>query len=114
MLTILLVVHMTVNNPIPPPATPTRPSPFFARSHNTNRVPAGQGPPPAVAPLAQPNLVLQSAQQNLQNKGYPVSPNGVLDFRTQGAIQHFQGTQGLQRTGVLDEPTLRALGLAQP
>lgn len=65
----------------------------------------------AVTPLAQANDVV-ALKHALYGAGYDienVSPE--LDDSTRAELERFQLEQGLEPTGVLDEPTERALGL---
>lgn len=65
----------------------------------------------AMAPLAQANDVV-ALKHALYGAGYDienVSPE--LDATTRAELERFQLEQGIEPTGILDEPTERALGL---
>ena len=56
--------------------------------------------------------LLQQAQEILQAQGYdPGATDGILSLRTRVALLAFQRARQLAVTGVLDNPTLEALGL---
>ncbi|HEU0201829.1 MAG TPA: peptidoglycan-binding domain-containing protein, partial [Burkholderiaceae bacterium] len=58
-------------------------------------------------------VMVRSAQETLTRRGFDVGPiDGVLGPRTQGALREFQQQQGLNRSGQLDEETLKALDVA--
>jgi hypothetical protein len=59
-----------------------------------------------------PDQVITNVQQALQQLGYYTgSINGSLGVDTRQAIAAYQRDYGLDTTGVVDEPTVRALGL---
>lgn len=58
--------------------------------------------------------VIRRAQAQLNNKGYAVSVNGVLEAKTMDAIRNFQRDNNLQSTGQLDKATLNALQVQVP
>ena len=56
---------------------------------------------------------IKKAQQALRAKGLNPGMDGVLDAKTQQALQDFQKSNNLPATGVLDEKTLAKLGVNQ-
>ena len=57
---------------------------------------------------------VRSVQKALGDLGYDPGPSdGRLSPKTEDAIRAYQAANGLPRTGRIDEPTLRKLGLAQ-
>jgi peptidoglycan hydrolase-like protein with peptidoglycan-binding domain len=57
--------------------------------------------------------MIRRAQRELQNQGYYNGDiNGLLDSRTQAAIEDFQHDRRLPVTGQLDDRTIRELGLS--
>lgn len=64
------------------------------------------------AQAAERNRVIYHAQMRLLHKGYKPGPiDGVMGKKTQRAIANFQWDNGLSVSSVLDEPTMKALGL---
>lgn len=58
------------------------------------------------------NRIIYHAQMRLLHKGYKPGPiDGVMGKKTQRAIANFQWDNGLSVTSILDEPTMKALGL---
>lgn len=74
---------------------------------------AGEGPPTSPTPeppTSDPNV--ENLQRRLKQLGYLPAEfviNGVYDPQTQAAVRGFQRASGLPVTGVVDEPTWRAL-----
>ena len=61
---------------------------------------------------AERNRMVYHAQMRLLHKGYKPGPtDGVMGKKTKRAIANFQWDYGLSVTSVLDEPTMKALGL---
>ncbi len=61
------------------------------------------------------SVIIRSAQETLRRKGLDVGPiDGILGPRTQAALREFQQQQGLNRSGEIDQETLKALNLAEP
>lgn len=62
-----------------------------------------------------PREVTQMVQTILSSKGYDVGvADGIRSAKTIEAIKAFQDDNKLSQTGVLDDPTLSALGIATP
>jgi murein L,D-transpeptidase YcbB/YkuD len=58
-------------------------------------------------------VMVRGAQETLQRKGFDVGPiDGVLGPRTQAALRDFQQQQGINRSGQIDQETLKALNSA--
>ena len=55
---------------------------------------------------------IRQAQQALNQKGFNVSPDGLMGPKTENAIKEFQQKQGLNATGKLDDQSLAALGVS--
>ena len=56
--------------------------------------------------------LLQQAQEALKTQGYdPGATDGTFNLRTRVALLAFQRARQLPVTGVVDNPTLEALGL---
>jgi peptidoglycan hydrolase-like protein with peptidoglycan-binding domain len=54
--------------------------------------------------------MIQQAQMHLKMAGFdPGRVDGVFDAPTAGAVRHYQATQGLPISGLLDEPTRRVM-----
>lgn len=65
----------------------------------------------ATTPLAQANDVV-ALKHALYGAGYDIeNVSPALDDTTRAELERFQREQGLEPSGVLDEPTERALGL---
>jgi peptidoglycan hydrolase-like protein with peptidoglycan-binding domain len=65
----------------------------------------------AVSNVSQDQIM--QAQQALNHKGFDAGEtDGILGPRTKRALSNFQESQGLQRSGRLDDKTLAALGLS--
>jgi peptidoglycan hydrolase-like protein with peptidoglycan-binding domain len=62
------------------------------------------------APVTSPEVV-RLAQCSLAGRGFPVDQTGTLDEATRTAIAEFQRSRDLTATGMLNAPTLLALGL---
>lgn len=61
---------------------------------------------------AERNRYIYHAQMRLMAKGYNPGPaDGVMGKKTKRAIANFQWDNGLRITNILDEPTMKALGL---
>lgn len=59
------------------------------------------------------NRYVYHAQMRLMAKGYKPGPaDGVMGKKTKRAITNFQWDAGLRVTGILDQPTMAALGLS--
>ena len=59
-----------------------------------------------------PDQVVLNVQQALKELGYYAGDvNGSLGVSTRNALTAYQQDYGLDATGVVDEPTVRALGL---
>ena len=82
-------------------ATPQQPS----------RSSAPQSSSGAVSNVGQTEIM--QAQQALNQKGFDAGKaDGILGPRTKRALSSFQQSQGLQRSGRLDDKTLMALGVS--
>jgi peptidoglycan hydrolase-like protein with peptidoglycan-binding domain len=54
--------------------------------------------------------MIQQAQMHLQLAGFdPGRADGVFDARTADAVRQYQAAQGIPVSGLLDEPTRRAM-----
>ena len=67
----------------------------------------------------QPEMVIteehiKKAQNALRAKGLTPGKDGILDDKTQQALQDFQKANGLPATGVLDDKTAARLGIDLP
>ena len=70
------------------------------------------GPIYASNPEMDPGQVVANVQTALQEQGfYQGDIDGVLGPQTRAALAEFQSAQGLEPTGVVDEPTLETLGM---
>jgi hypothetical protein len=70
------------------------------------------GPIYASNPEMDPGQVVANVQSALQQQGfYQGDIDGVLGPQTRAALAEFQSAQGLEPTGVVDEPTLETLGM---
>lgn len=74
-----------------------------------------KGPEEGKSPgMAAGNEEIKKVQQALKDKGHNPGPiNGIMGKETQEALRAFQQAQGLKATGVLDDETKKALGLAE-
>ena len=60
----------------------------------------------------QDQALVRILQDRLEARGYdPGRVDGIADDQTRQALLAFQMSRGLPATGMLDEPTARALGL---
>ena len=72
-----------------------------------DRVPVGSYQVVQINDQATVSLV----QQRLNQAGYNVRSDGIMDAHTREALAHFQQANGYAATGLIDAPTLSALGL---
>jgi hypothetical protein len=64
-------------------------------------------------PAEDPAQVVANVQSALQEQGYYQGDiDGVLGPQTRAALAEYQSAQGLEPTGLVDEPTLETLGMA--
>jgi len=71
------------------------------------------GPIYASNPADDPAQVVANVQSALQQQGYYQGEiDGVLGPQTRAALAEYQSAQGLEPTGLVDEPTLETLGMA--
>jgi len=64
-------------------------------------------------PADDPAQVVANVQSALQEQGYYQGEiDGVLGPQTRAALPEYQSAQGLEPTGLVDEPTLETLGMA--
>jgi len=71
------------------------------------------GPIYASNPADDPGQVVANVQSALQQQGYYQGEiDGVLGPQTRAALAEYQSAQGLEPTGLVDEPTLETLGMA--
>jgi len=71
------------------------------------------GPIYSSNPTYDPAQVVANVQSALQDQGYYQGDiDGILGPQTRAAIAEYQSAQGLEPTGVVDEPTLQTLGMA--
>ena len=62
-----------------------------------------------------PDPLVEAVQRELAERGYvPGTIDGVIGWRTRGAIRKFQRSARLLDTGEIDDATLAALGLEPP
>ena len=74
---------------------------------------AFDGPIYASNPDYDPAQVVANVQSALQQQGYYRGEiDGVLGPQTRAALAEYQSAQGLEPTGLVDEPTLENLGMA--
>ena len=74
---------------------------------------AYDGPIYASNPAEDPGQVVANVQSALQEQGYYQGEiDGVLGPQTRAALAEYQSAQGLEPTGLVDEPTLETLGMA--
>ena len=65
------------------------------------------------SPAEDPAQTVANVQSALQEQGfYQGDIDGVLGPQTRAALAEFQSQQGLEPTGLVDEPTLETLGMA--
>jgi Putative peptidoglycan binding domain len=73
---------------------------------------AYDGPIYASSPAEDPGQVVANVQSALQEQGYYQGEiDGVLGPQTRAALAEYQSAQGLEPTGLVDEPTLETLGM---
>ena len=71
------------------------------------------GPIYASSPEYDPAQTVANVQSALQEQGYYHGDiDGVLGPQTRAALAEYQSAQGLEPTGLVDEPTLETLGMA--
>jgi hypothetical protein len=71
------------------------------------------GPIYASSPQDDPAQVVANVQSALQQQGYYQGEiDGILGPQTRAALAEYQSAQGIEPTGVVDEPTLETLGMA--
>lgn len=71
------------------------------------------GPIYASSPEYDPAQTVANVQSALQEQGYYNGEiDGVLGPQTRAALAEYQSAQGIEPTGLVDEPTLETLGLA--
>ena len=74
---------------------------------------AYDGPIYASSPVEDPGQVVANVQSALQEQGYYQGEvDGVLGPQTRAALAEYQSAQGLEPTGLVDEPTLETLGMS--
>jgi len=67
----------------------------------------------ASSPAEDPAQVVANVQSALQEQGYYQGDiDGVLGPQTRAALAEYQSAQGIEPTGLVDEPTLETLGMA--
>ena len=55
---------------------------------------------------------IRKAQERLKAAGFNPGPiDGLLGAKTKAAVRKYQASHGVERTGTLDEKTLRSLGV---
>jgi len=55
---------------------------------------------------------VSAVQAELKARGYKIRVDGAFGPKTRSALKTFQKAQGLAQTGVMDNPTLAALGVS--
>jgi len=71
------------------------------------------GPIYASSPQDDPAQVVANVQSALQQQGYYQGEiDGILGPQTRAALAEYQSAQGIEPTGLVDEPTLETLGMA--
>jgi Putative peptidoglycan binding domain len=71
------------------------------------------GPICASNPADDPAQIVANVQSALQQQGYYQGDiDGILGAQTRAALAEYQSTQGLEPTGLVDQPTLETLGMA--
>lgn len=94
-----------------PPAPPAAPSEPVAAPAPAPATPPAAGPSPK-ATVEIDTATIARAQARLNALGFQAgTADGIAGNRTRQAIRQFQQSKGLPVTGVLDGPTLAALGL---
>jgi peptidoglycan hydrolase-like protein with peptidoglycan-binding domain len=84
-------------------------APLITTAAGADRMP--RSVPPAVDQLLAQDMI-QQAQMHLKLAGFdPGRVDGVFDAQTVVAVRQYQTAQGLPVSGLLDEPTRRALFL---
>jgi len=74
---------------------------------------AYDGPIYASSPAEDPGQVVANVQSALQEQGYYQGEiDGILGPQTRAALAEYQSAQGLEPTGLVDEPTLETLGMS--
>lgn len=74
---------------------------------------AFDGPIYGSSPAEDPGQVVANVQSALQEQGYYQGEvDGVLGPQTRAALAEYQSAQGLEPTGLVDEPTLETLGMS--
>jgi Putative peptidoglycan binding domain len=74
---------------------------------------AYDGPIYASSPDYDPAQVVANVQSALQQQGYYQGDiDGVLGPQTRAALAEYQSAQGIEPTGLVDEPTLETLGMS--
>ena len=74
---------------------------------------AFDGPIYASSPEYDPAQTVANVQSALQQQGYYNGEiDGILGPQTRAALAEYQSAQGLEPTGLVDEPTLDALGMS--
>jgi peptidoglycan hydrolase-like protein with peptidoglycan-binding domain len=82
-------------------------APLITTAAGADRMP--RSVPPAVDQLLAQDMI-QQAQMHLKLAGFdPGRVDGVFDAQTAVAVRQYQTAQGLPVSGLLDEPTRRAL-----
>jgi Putative peptidoglycan binding domain len=67
----------------------------------------------ASSPADDPAQVVANVQSALQEQGYYQGDiDGVLGPQTRAALAEYQSAQGIEPTGLVDEPTLETLGMS--
>jgi hypothetical protein len=71
------------------------------------------GPIYSASPEYDPAQTIANVQSALQQQGYYQGDiDGILGPQTRAALAEYQSAQGLEPTGLVDEPTLDSLGMA--
>jgi hypothetical protein len=83
------------------------------KDHTAQGRPGVTGPnPPTASNSTYSSSTVRNVQQALNAKGYNAGPaDGQWGPSTEIALKQFQTAQGLPSTGVLDAPTMNALGV---
>jgi peptidoglycan hydrolase-like protein with peptidoglycan-binding domain len=70
---------------------------------------SGKSLPPAVDQLLARDMI-QQAQLYLKTAGFnPGRADGIFDAQTSSAVRQYQAANGIPASGLLDEPTRRAM-----
>jgi Putative peptidoglycan binding domain len=86
---------------------------FPAWGYAPNSVYYFDGPIYSSNPAYDPAQTVANVQSALQQQGYYQGDiDGILGPQTRAAIAEYQSAQGLEPTGLVDEPTLDSLGMA--